>query len=344
MSDAPAHRRFEEIDVFRGIAALWVVYYHYVFRYRIMLSRPEKPWGWFAVNGIPEVTLGILPVAWFFIISGFVIVWTLERSRDWRDFAVSRFSRLYPTFWAAMTITLLLGLAAPLPGQHYTAVQVLANLTMNPGLFDQEPIDGAYWSLAVELHFYLMAVLLLPLGLMRHVPRLALAWAAACAFTQALPVLTGHNVPWKLQLLLDLRFGHFFAAGIAFYQLWTGRGGRLAWLTIAFCAVAIGFRMQPKAALIALAFLGLFALAVTGRLRWLPSRPLLWLGRISYALYVVHQMVGYRIMLWAEQAGAPRELAILLAATVVLTLADAITRHVEQPAMRVLRARLRPAS
>jgi peptidoglycan/LPS O-acetylase OafA/YrhL len=106
-------RRFQEIDVFRGIAALWVMLFHFVLRYQEPdLSMAAQLPAIRAVSmaiGAVLPDFGLLPVFWFFMISGFVITWTLERCRTWRDFAVSRASRLYPTYWCAVTLTLVVG-------------------------------------------------------------------------------------------------------------------------------------------------------------------------------------------------------------------------------------------
>src|SRR5258708_28703021 len=85
--------RFEEIDVLRGIAALVVVVFHYS-------GHCVRYFGDFPFY----FTYGRHGVDLFFIVSGFVIYFTLEKSRNWRDFAFSRFSRLYPVYWGALTM------------------------------------------------------------------------------------------------------------------------------------------------------------------------------------------------------------------------------------------------
>ena len=89
-----AHR-FEELDAFRGVAALAVVFFHY--------TGYIVKWGHF--GDFPYYfTLGERGVQLFFMVSGFVIYFTLERSKTLTDFAFSRFSRLYPTYWASLAL------------------------------------------------------------------------------------------------------------------------------------------------------------------------------------------------------------------------------------------------
>ena len=89
--------RVVELDALRGIAAVAVVAYHYTTRYAEQIGH---------AGGLPlSIAFGNYGVQLFFLISGFVIFMTLERTRSAMDFVVSRFSRLFPAYWAAMAIT-----------------------------------------------------------------------------------------------------------------------------------------------------------------------------------------------------------------------------------------------
>ncbi len=82
--------RFEELDALRGVAALFVVFFHYT------LSRPQADLGF---------KLGSTGVDLFFIISGFVILLSLEHVEKPGQFIINRICRLYPTYWASVTIS-----------------------------------------------------------------------------------------------------------------------------------------------------------------------------------------------------------------------------------------------
>jgi peptidoglycan/LPS O-acetylase OafA/YrhL len=335
-------QRFQELDVFRGLAAFMVVFYHFVFWYPILYRRPDSLSaslfiGPPIVPGMPNKYLGLLPVYWFFVISGFVIIWTLESCRTWRDFAVSRFSRLFPTYWAALALTTGVGLLAPLPGQSCSAVQIFANLTMLQQPLGFADIDGAYWSLLVEMLFYIGMAGIFTLGWLPRLHELCLLWVAACVLTHAL-ALFGIDVWWKLQVYGLLPYGHFLAAGILFYQLWQNRRPTLCCYVLLFCLVSIFLAYPLPAALLCTLCFGLFYLAIRGSLRAIVSRPLLWLGGISYALYVCHQMLGYRIIMTLEDYGVPCAAAVACAFAAVLLLAAAIHRGIGLPAMLAIRA------
>ena len=102
--------RMVELDALRGIAAVAVLGYHFTTRYQEQIGH---------VGGMPaDLSVGRYGVHLFFLISGFVIFMTLERTRTVADFAVSRFSRLFPGYWAALSLTSLVVLVAGLPMQR----------------------------------------------------------------------------------------------------------------------------------------------------------------------------------------------------------------------------------
>lgn len=82
--------RIVELDALRGIAALAVVLHHFT------MGRSETDLNF---------KIGFMGVETFFIISGFVILLTIERSGNWKNFLANRISRLYPAYWVCVTIT-----------------------------------------------------------------------------------------------------------------------------------------------------------------------------------------------------------------------------------------------
>jgi peptidoglycan/LPS O-acetylase OafA/YrhL len=334
-------RRFQEIDVFRGIAELWVVLFHFVLRYQApdIALAPELPEirRFSAVIAAVLPDFGLLPVYWFFMISGFVIIWTLERCETWRDFAVARISRLYPVYWCAMTLTFLVGSLWPLEVQSYTLPQYVLNLTMLQEILGVPHIDGVYWSLTVEFVFYVGMAGVFVLGWLRRLPYLCLLWALACAANHLLAV-QGVDVFWRVQKYALLRQGHFLIAGIMFYQLWRGRSAGLCHTILGLCLVSIFLAYPVTEALVCTLFFAAFWLAIHQCLGFIVNRPLLWLGSLSYALYVSHQMLGFRLMQMLEAQGLSRTGAILAAVGMVLVLAHLLTRVVEQPARASIRA------
>ncbi len=324
------------LDALRGFAALCVVLFHYTLRYpRFMAGLGMASTPLFA--GFTQEDAGIVPVLWFFLISGFVIAWTVERSRTPADFIVSRFSRLYPAYWASMILTVGLGLLWPLPGVKLSTAQVLVNLTMLQEYVLVPNVAGVYWSLAVELLFYIYAAVLLAAGLWRHVHRVALAWivlALAAFFAER----AGMYVPWRVSQILLLRYAPFLAAGMMLYALWRGHHPLSSAITLGLCTLAIIISYHPLPAATCLAAMVIIAVSARGEAGWFAPSPLVWLGGISYALYLSHEHLGYFCMRMADLAGAPHWLGIASASVAAIGVACGITYAIERPALRWIRA------
>ena len=338
-------QRLHALDALRGLAALYVVIYHDTLRFpRFMQGLPMD--GGALLPGLTQEEAGVIPVLWFFIISGFVITWTVGRCRTPMDFIVSRVSRLYPAFWAALAVSVALQVAWPFPGEGPGVGQVLAHVTMLHEFVGFANVDGVYWSLTVELRFYAYVLALFTLGLWRYVHVAALLWAGAGLLAAVLP-LAGFAMPWRAQQVLMTEFGPFFAAGMMLYQLWRGQRVAWAWTTLAVCAGALLAGYRPVSAASCIVVAGMIGWACRGGLRWLAWPPLLWLGSVSYALYLSHQTASFMVLRFAQQAGWPWAAGVAAGVAVALVLAAAVTMLVEQPALRAMRAawgRVRPGS
>jgi peptidoglycan/LPS O-acetylase OafA/YrhL len=322
-------RRLTGLDGLRGIAAVSVMLYHYTAWYPFLrgASLPVR---------FPH---GIFGVELFFVISGFVIFMTLQRTASLADFATARFARLYPGFVAAMLATLWLA-AAP-----FTAGQLLANLTMMPLLCGQMPFDASYWSLRYELDFYLLAALGWFVLRWRDAEVPCLVWLMT---EFLLRMLFGAEPRQPLMDLTHTSFAHLFVIGVMLYRLHAKQATPLTrpLLVLAVAMAAFGphwtFEAIPR-----LAYVGViagFALLV-----WLATTPYGWvlgvaplrfLGRISYPLYLVHQAAGFAVLDRLMAAGVTLEVAVPTTIAASILLAWTISTAVEWPAQRWLRARL----
>nr|WP_308129416.1 acyltransferase family protein [Actinoplanes polyasparticus] len=116
---------------------------------------------------------GFPGVETFFLISGFVILMS-GWGRTVREFAASRAARLYPAFWASVVITTVvtavLSITGGLPFSSQSDTgDVLINMTMLAEPLNTPLVDTVYWTLWVELRFYLLTACLLAAGFTRRV-------------------------------------------------------------------------------------------------------------------------------------------------------------------------------
>lgn len=333
-------KRLQELDALRGIAALAVVFYHYTSRY-------DRIDGLGYPDGSPlELYLGRFGVEMFFMISGFVIFMTISKLQPGMQgvtsFAWARFSRLYPAYWAAMAVTFLVVSLFGLPGREVTLAQIPANLTMVPALLKTPMVDGVYWTLEKELIFYFWMAVILMLGLMKGIRAILLAWLLVAACGPLLATALGREEAFLYKALsyaMNLEWMPYFALGMLVYLRRTDAGhqGVDALIFIAaFGRIAQDLAWSDVAVVFALWLF--LQWVVTRGCKWLMVRPLMFLGAISYPLYLIHQNVGYVIIRELLPYFAAPWLPWLLAIAASILLASLITYRVEKPAMAAIRA------
>ena len=334
--EAPAgpQTRIQDLDALRGLAAMAVVLFHFTTRYDDLYGHRTEPWF--------NVPWGHFGVQLFFGISGFVIFMTLDRTRSLTDFAVSRASRLYPAYWTAILLTTAVVTLTAMDEFARSPLEIAANATMVQGFIGVQPVDGVYWTLGVELAFYCAMAALWKLRLLPRIELVLLGWMGLKWVWEFSPLLLGFEPSWLLGALLVQEYIPFFAIGIAAYRLKCGTGGRgWAWSVIAAALVTVAACDDlPHLAVALISTMALTTIAL-GRIPLLGARWLVWLGAVSYSLYLLHQVIGFALLQRLEAVGFDANAAIAITITAMLALAAGVTFFVERPALRAIRGRYR---
>ncbi len=322
--------RLSELDALRGVAALCVVLFHMTRGVAGLLPDLGRPFYYFDAgeNGLQL----------FFAVSGFVILMTLERTKTASDFLVSRFSRLFPAFWTAMAITSLAIFLFPISGFTASVAQMAANATMASTLFGAPYIDPSYWTLTVELIFYFVMLTLWRLRCLGRIETILIGWMAIYWVWRTNPITSSFG-----DEILIAKHIPFFTIGIASYRIWTKARQwqqQIPVLLMAFATVAV-WQDRSVFWLVWIGLTSLFALIVAGRLHWLNQKPLQWLGKISYPLYLIHQVLGYVFISRLCAVGLSLNQAIVITVAAMLGIATGLSRIVEQPAMTFIRRKWR---
>lgn len=335
--------RLQELDALRGIAALLVVGFHYT------MLRDISEHGW---------VLGVTGVDLFFIISGFVIFMSVQKMDRPLDFMKRRFFRLYPVYWVIVTFT---GILIYLNINHdpnilpMSTSRYLANLTMFQKYFGITSIDGPYWTLLVEMQFYIFVALAMWMKKLKYLVAGLVVIMSSLLINELIiqPVNPG-LFTWlffesELWLPIISRLP-FFIAGILFYKIYKQEGNWRTIVTIAICYVTallifdnIGparhFIKVPQYVFTTTIYFGVFILFLQNRLKFIVNPVTLFLGRISYSLYLIHQFLGINLVipyLEKEYDIHYRQGAIISLALAIL-LAFLVTKFVEEPSIRYYR-------
>lgn len=309
------------------------------------------------------VRQGATGVSFFFILSGFVLCWSARPGDTMGRFWRRRAAKVYPNHLVTALAALVIVIAA---GTAVSFWSVTANLMLLQAWSPQETtyfgLNTPSWSLSCEVFFYLCFPLIL-----RGVDRLSPRWwwpataatlGAVCLMPALALALPEGSRYWFVYVFPPVRMLEFIAGILLARIVQQGRWIRLGVLPAAALAVAayfgsgflpLGFS-YVAGTVVPLALL-IPAVAVSdlrGGRSVLRTRTMILLGEISFAFYLVHQLVirfvdralGARS--WSDPAG-------MLVASIMLALALAaawvLYRFVEQPAMtRFAGSRSRPVA
>jgi peptidoglycan/LPS O-acetylase OafA/YrhL len=313
--------RFFELDGLRGLAALAVVFYHYTIRYHELFGHSFTPH--------TMLSIGYYGVHLFFTISGFVIFWSVSNNPRISAFIKARFFRLFPVYWVAIICTFLTVNTFGLSDRAVNLSELAMNFTMLQGFFNIKPVDGVYWTLTLELAFYLSIVTICLLRLINYAQIIFILWIAFTLFIKfysykfALP-----DFAYKLFIY---HYIEFFSAGIVLFKLKQNNQSPITHLLS--CTIILSLFIKHDA-ILALSFVALFFvfyLIANFGFKPLQTKIFVFFGSISYSLYLLHQNIGYVVINQTREMGMPAQGAILCAFAVSIGLAYLLTRFVEIP-------------
>ncbi len=268
--------KISSVETLRGIAALMVVFYH--------LSNGNinffndgfwlKEAGSYGYNGIIV----------FFVISGFIIPWSLHKNqyhiRSFFRFLFRRSVRIEIPYIASIVLVVALTLLASRTSifmgaeYHPDPYQILANVVYLPGFWGYNWLQPIYWTLLAEVQFYILIGVLFELLKGRY------KWAIL------LLLMASYQLPFMLFPFIGL-----FLMGIVYFQYRSAiipknQALLAGFVVFVFSSYSIGFleTLIGGGAILFIAF--------ASTTNYLTS----FFGRISYSLYLTHIVIGGKII------------------------------------------------
>lgn len=354
---AAVQSRLPSLTGMRFVAAAMVFFFHATFEHFASGG----------TQGIAEKSFiqgGWTGVGFFFILSGFILTWSTRARDTTTAFYRRRFFKVYPlhllTLIAAAALMVWVA-GAPIDGWQAVG-QLFLVQSWSPDIMVRSGFNGVAWSLSCEVLFYALFPVLIRIVNRIRPERLWLSAGVVVALVLAVPFaadllpdqtlvpmvnLTASDM-WFVYMfpgtrLLDFVFGILLAKVVmSGRRLPLGFGGSLVLVAVAYVAAPyapapfnlVGVMLVPLGLLVAAGA----AHDSAGRSSWFATRPMVWLGEISFAFYMLHQLVqsyGHRFLGFGKSwdtVPAIGVVGLLLVITVVLSwLAYSL---VERPVMR----------
>ncbi len=232
---------------------------------------------------------GYLGVEIFFVISGFVIHYTMylrnHQYRDTGNFLLKRLIRIEPPYWASIMLIFLVDYISKFFVHYEDKViqidyQNLLYHVLHINDFLDEPwLKGIYWSLAVEVQYYLLAALVFPFVFSENK---WLRYGFLFLLCMGRWTELDHSVFY---------YGCHFVSGMLFFHYRTGKISRKEFVWATLVCWGITYWCFDLYHLSAVAFAVLVMYFLNFRIK-----PFIFLGTISYSFYLIHIQVAWVLM------------------------------------------------
>ncbi len=331
-----SEKRIIGLDLVRFLAALGIVAYHYFFIgpiqgfYANDVFQPAAFWGEFGVDI-------------FFILSGAVILFSTERKNTPYAFLKGRIFRIYPAFMICSGITVLTGMIMPGTAKRDLMFRWINSLTLCNDLWGVQPLSSIYWTLMVEMKFYILAAIIMKLGIWaKYKYHILFSWTC-------LGILNAFGMKWTwLDTVLNTKYAGHFTLGIIICLLYKGQKNRIMlpilgesiWLIYRNCISYTEWirgiyegggancsDIDILFVTITIALILYFAAGVTSESKTV-NRMVPCLGAWSYTIYLLHADFGYfirtqyynRLIVWAPKLADVVNEHIIMAVAVMASL------------------------
>lgn len=356
--------RYEQLDSLRGLAACTVVFCHATNVLVGVCDDPNRSW-WLTETPLSLLVAGPSAVIFFFVLSGYVLALPfIKGPASYSVFVFRRVCRIWIPYVVAMVVAVACAIwfhPTPVSGLSQWANQPLAfpgprlilDHLLLVGTFANRTYDPVVWSLVYEMRISLvfpLLVLLLRLGPWWRVLGAAMGLSVAELAVERLPFWGGSG-----DLPMTLHYAGLFVLGMllardmpklqALYSRFSASAKTLLWLLAVACYTH-GTWLFPHSRLqhiplyrdgltaTAVSLFIMFALSTSRFSTWLQSRPLVFLGRISYSVYLYHAII---LLSLVHLFYGKVPLGLLWAATAFLTICVATLSYhlVEVPGIQL---------
>jgi peptidoglycan/LPS O-acetylase OafA/YrhL len=351
-------------NTLRGIAAISVLISHYLGVFwlkrdvvaqftnaNVLQSSVNSPSIVAFVNFTDDVfNFGAFGVALFFLISGFVIPFSLNKLQT-KEFIINRIFRIYPTYMVGFSLTLLIIFLSGKFYQHafpYHLQEILPHFV--PGFHDiyNTKIDGVIWTLDIEVKFYLICAVFVNLFKSKtlkvfFIPiTLGILSSFIIAFFHHYQITNGRIFTYAQANIFIAQYIIYMFIGTVFYYNHTKRLKAKPAFTLIialFILHAFIIKISPYGFSIGSygCALSLFAFAYICPKFFQGNRVLNFFADISYPLYIIHGVSGYILLRILLDCGVQVYCALFITTMTALSFAYILHQLIERPSQALSR-------
>ena len=300
LPDKSTKSRLSFADGLRGIAALWVVFFHMAGGHHIETLKSILPSMLYKIF----FSWGDLGVAIFFVLSGFVMALTAYKVKfnltNSVCFIARRLIRIVPPYYFAIAVTLLLIIiktkALNLVYIAPSIKDLMSHAFFLQGVLNTPYINQVYWTLCIEVQFYIVFACLLWVA-----DYIQIKFNIANSRNIVVVIACYMALLWPFDIISTtiwnggfVGFWYSFLAGVIICWGWLNKGSTLK-LAIGYCLILFVAGLIHKSGFILVvamtASLLLFAGLRERMYTWLNWSWLQFLALISYSLYLLHNPI-----------------------------------------------------
>lgn len=325
------------LDALRGVCAILVVTRH-IIPYFVKVSDDIiiETLNFILTN---VVDCGKIGVVGFFLISGFLVPVHLH-NKTRMEFIMNRIIRLYPTYWFSIILSVIL-----LRG--FSLIQILLNLTMLQMYFGIDDVIGVYWTLPIEILFYIGCLIIqkfIKKNNIRVIDIIFFAVGLGTVFLSLARYKTGLKLPVALPLLIFVSIlGYYIRLQNDNLISLKILASRLFFFLLILCPSCItayntdmGF--GEKWYVYCLSYISGISLFLIFKKLDVKNKVLLWVGGISYSLYLTHRIF---ISFFCDKGQQLSWLYLLFVLTVIFSAAYLTNRFIEKKSYDFLKRNLK---
>lgn len=339
-------KKNKQIEALRGILILIIIFFHYTYRFSELFSIET-------INFFSLDKWGIIGVSCFFIITGYFIVPKKSEEYDMKNFIIKKILRIYPSYVLCMTIIFISVKLFGLEGRETNFIDYLLNLTMINGIINTKYVDGAHWYLTYLVIFYIVVGIILKLTKKSEV------YLPIWLVVKDIIKIMTKFVPYTsiIYKLIGGNYVEFIIIGMALSNiikvkdvnnynirdLLKSKSVQWYLLVIILCLLQIAI-FNGKVIVVGISiFLIVLLIILLIKPKEIKAFTILYfIGDISFILYLIHQNIGYQILLGLYNFRYEfKFLYIIITLLIVICLAYIIDKFFEKRIQIIIREKLK---